>query len=157
MSGVRSAAAVELGGVVRVSLGGGRAHGDGDTDLARLARQHLGLALARRRLALVGGAARALGGRVLSLALSTLPPLLIAALKALDQSRVQDVFLRLPRVVLWLPPFPFHVVLHFVLKRENRTGLKTYSIYNNIIAAVFVRSLTWPDWRWRAQRREGCT
>lgn len=95
-----------------------RAHSDGDANLARLARQHLGLALAV--MALLGAAARALHRRVLSLALAPLPPLLFAALEALDQPRVQYVFLRLPRVVLRLPPFPFDVVLHFVLEREKQ-------------------------------------
>lgn len=118
-------AAVELGGVVGVlALGCGRAHGDGDADLARFARQHLGLVLGGRRT-LVGGAARALG-RVLALALAAGPPQLLATLEALDEPRVQDVLLRLPRVVLRLPPFPFHVVLHFVLKREKCRRLKTY-------------------------------
>lgn len=95
------------------------AHGYSDSDLARLAGQHLGLALAGRRVALLGAAAGALDGRVLALALPPLAAQLLAALEALNQPRVQYVLLRFPGVVLRLPPFPFHVVLHFVLEREN--------------------------------------
>lgn len=122
VSGVRavravgSAAAVQLRRVV--PLGGRRTHGDGNADLARLARHHLGLALAGRRVALLGAAARALGGRVLALAPPALAAMLLAALEALYEPWVQDILLRLPSVVLWFPPFPFHVILDFVLSNS---------------------------------------
>lgn len=134
MRGVGSAAAVQLRRVV--PLGGGRTHGDGNADLARLSRQYLGLALAGRRVALLGAAARALGGRVLALAPPALAAMLLAALEALYEPWVQDILLRLPSVVLRFPPFPFHVVLDLVLKTENSSVIKLYYISQSTSGGV---------------------
>lgn len=103
----------------RIVLLGRRAHGDRDAYLAGLLGEDLGLALAGRRVALLGAAARALRGRVFPLSLAALPPQLLAPLEALYEPRVENVLLGFPRVVLGLPAFPFHVVLDFVLKGEN--------------------------------------
>lgn len=72
-------------------------------------------------MSLLRGASSAFHRGMLPLAFAALPALFLASLETLDETRVEDVLLRLPGVVLRLPTFPFHVVLDFALKLERAT------------------------------------
>lgn len=147
---VRRSRAIQLCGVVPLRR---RTHGDSYADLARLPGQHLRLALAGRRVSLLGAAAGALDRGVLPLALSALTPQLLPAFEAFYEPVVEYVLLRFPGVVLRLPPFPFHVVLHFVLKRDiltvNVLNLSLHGVHRGAVVARLNGGMH--------TKREGCT